>query len=228
MRQDLFPNMGKNWKARVHSILRKHTLFPLQGTRKGALNMQRPPLPLPAEIWHETHQVGNSKGKLKSLLNWFPQHTETQYSLNSSRISLSPARTPAKDFPLPARHGKGKQWQPWALNLMDFVELCSSQGRVGNVPGAKELHLICLKWSRLPLLSCLIMEMQPGDYRFQQATLQKEPGDPGAGVLWLPGGKHDQPHFGVSELDPWYCSFCFFFLLFYPRLVRNSVLENVW
>lgn len=60
-----------------------------------------------------------------------------------------------------------------ALNFMDFVELCSSQSRVGNVPGAKELHLICLKWSRLPLLSFLLMEMQPGDYRFQQATLQR-------------------------------------------------------
>lgn len=93
---------------------------------------------------------------------------------------------PAKDFPLPARHGKGEQWQSWALNLTDFVELCSSQGCVGNVPGAKELHLICLKWSRLPLLSSLIMEMQPGDYRFQQAMLQKESGEPGAGGAVAP------------------------------------------
>jgi len=66
---------------------------------------------------------------------------------------------------------------------MDFVELCSSQSHVGNVPGARELHLICLKWSRLPLFSFLIMEMQPGDYRFQQALLQTEPGSPGTAAL---------------------------------------------
>lgn len=76
--------------------------------------------------------------------------------------------------------GKGEQRQSWALNFMDFVELRSFQSRVGNMPGAKELHLICLKWSRLPLLSLLIMEMQPGGYRFQQAKLQKEPSSPGA------------------------------------------------
>lgn len=78
--------------------------------------------------------------------------------------------------------GKGERQQSQALNFMDFVKLRSSQSRVGNVPGAKELHLICLKWSRLPLLSFLIMETQPGDYRFQQATLQNEPSSPGAAL----------------------------------------------
>lgn len=78
--------------------------------------------------------------------------------------------------------GKGQEQRSWALNFMGFVELCSSLSRIGTVPGAKELHLICLKWSRLPLLSFLIMEMQPGDYRFQQATLQNEPSSPGAAL----------------------------------------------
>lgn len=97
---------------------------------------------------------------------------------------------------------------------MDFVELCSSQSCIGNVPGAEELHLICLKWSRLPLLSFSIMELQPGDSRFQPAVLHSELGGRarscGAALRCAvaPGGKEfasgspwDPLHLGHSGLD---------------------------
>lgn len=132
---------------------------------------------------------------------------------------------------------------------MDFVKLCSSQSCVGNVPGAKELHLICLKWSRLPLLSFLIMEMQPGEYGFQQATLQNEPSSPGAALETENCTLGHSPEGWVLKCSSkGYCDsrvekktslilvtpnwtlniVLFAFSLLYPTLFRNSVLENVW
>lgn len=213
MRQDLFPNMGKNWKARVHSILRKHTLFPLQGTGRGTLNMQHPPLPSPAEMWHETHQVRNSKESWQSLLNWFPQHTETQNSLNSSRISLSPSRTPVKDFPLPARHGKGEQVAVVGPESYEFCGIMLISGPRWECARSQRAALNLPKMEQIS--TALLFNDGNAAWRLQIPASNAPKRDPGAGVPWLPGGQ-GQPHFGLSEWDSYYCSFCFFFYYYIP------------
>lgn len=103
MRQDLFPNMGKNWKAWVHSILRKHTLFPLQGGEHWMCNI--PPFPQKCDT--KPIRWGTPRENWNSHLNWLPQHTETQYSLNSSRIS-DPFKDPSKGLPNQYLQGTGR------------------------------------------------------------------------------------------------------------------------
>lgn len=88
---------------------------------------------------------------------------------------------------------------------MDFVELRSSRSRIGNVPGAKELHLICLKWSRLLLLSYLVMDIQPGEDRPHPAAPRgaEQPSAAGQDTEHRWGPQGGKP-FGHSELDSYY------------------------
>lgn len=117
MRQDLFPNMGKNWKAWVHSILRKHTLFPLQGGEHWMCNIP----PLPSEMWHKTQQVRNSEGKLEFSPELAPSAHRNPVFIKLIQ-NIWPLQGPQQrtSQSIPARHWKGNRgshglWTSWIL-----------------------------------------------------------------------------------------------------------------
>lgn len=107
MRQDLFPNMGKNWKARVHSIRRKHTLFPLQGTRRGALNMQRPP-PSPASRNMTWNPSGRElKGKTEVSPELVPSAHRNPIFIKLIQNIFVPCKDPSKGLPITCKAREG-------------------------------------------------------------------------------------------------------------------------
>lgn len=202
MRQDLFPNMGKNWRARVHSILRKHTLFPLQGTRRATLNMQHAPLASPAEMWQETHQVRNSKGKLEVSPELLPSAHRDPIFIKFIQNIFVPFKDPSKGPPITCKAREGGTVAATGSESYGFCGIMLISGPCWECARSQRAALNLPKMEQIT--TALLFNNGDAAWRLQIPASNAPEGErrsKGWRLLWLPGGKQGQPHFDLSELD---------------------------
>lgn len=196
---------------------------PVPPARRGTLNVQHPPLP--SEMWHKTHQVRNSEGKLEFSPELAP--SAHQYSLNSSRISV-PFKDPSKGLPNTCKALEGGTEAVMGSESPGFCGITLMSGPRWECARSQSAALNLPKMEQIT--TALLFNNGDAAWRLQ---IPASNAPKGARRSWA--GGTGAPRWKTRPASIWslwigllILFFLVLLLLLYSRLGRNSALENVW